>query len=51
VSDPSLIDITIGSLDDPGRVPPDVHYRESMRLPRLPRAGALPRYPEFPPTE
>ena len=28
-----LIDITIGSLDDPGQVPPTLHYWESERLP------------------
>ena len=48
---PGLIDITIGSLDDPGRVAPSFHYWESRRLPWLHLADGLPRYPEFPPTQ
>ena len=48
---PGLIDITIGSLDDPGQVPPTLHYWESERLPWVHFADQLPRYPEFPPTE
>ena len=48
---PGLIDITIGSLDDPGQVPPALHYWESERLPWVHFADQLPRYPEFPPTE
>ena len=48
---PGLIDITIGSLDDPALVPPSLHYWESRRLPWLHLADGLPRYPEFPPTE
>ena len=48
---PGLIDITVGSLDDPARVPPTFHYWESRRLPWLHLADGLPRYPEFPPTE
>jgi len=48
---PGLIDITIGSLDDPGRVPPALHYWESERLPWVRFADQLPRYPEFPPAE
>jgi len=48
---PRLIDIAIGSLDDPSRVPPTFHYWESVRLPWLHLSDSLPRYPEFPPTE
>ena len=48
---PGLIDITIGSLDNPGEVAPAFHYWESKRLPWLQVADHLPRYPEFPPTE
>jgi len=48
---PGLIDITIGSLDDPGRVAPALHYWESERLPWVRFADQLPRYPEFPPAE
>ena len=48
---PGLIDITIGSLDDPGQVPPTLHYWESERLPWVHFADRLPRHPEFPPTE
>jgi hypothetical protein len=46
-----LIDITIGSLDDPAAVPPALHYWDSKRLPWMKIADDLPRYPEFPPTE
>jgi hypothetical protein len=48
---PGLIDITIGSLDEPNRVPPTFHYWESRRLPWLHFSDELPRYPEFPPIE
>jgi hypothetical protein len=47
---PGLIDITIGSLDQPERVPPSLHYWESRRLPWLQLVDGLPRYPEFPPS-
>ncbi|MFC3550432.1 GFA family protein [Lysobacter cavernae] len=46
---PGLIDITIGSLDEPARVPPAFHYWESERLPWLQLGDALPRHREFPP--
>jgi hypothetical protein len=46
---PGLIDITIGSLDDPDRLAPTLHYWESRRLSWLHLADGLPRYPEFPP--
>lgn len=47
---PGLIDITIGSLDEPERVTPSLHYWESKRLPWVRFADDLPKYPEFPPT-
>ena len=46
---PGLVDITIGRLDDPSRVPPALHYWESKRLPWVHFADQLPRYAEFPP--
>ncbi len=48
---PGLIDIAVGSLDDPGQVPPALHYWESMRLPWMHFSDQLPRYPGFPPVE
>ncbi len=48
---PGLIDLTIGSLDEPSLVPPTFHYWESKRLPWLHVSDQLPSYPEFPPTE
>lgn len=48
---PGLMDITIGSLDDPDRMPPAFHYWESRRLSWLHLSDDLPRYPELPPTE
>ena len=46
---PGLIDITIGSLDEPDRVPPALHYWTSKQLSWLHISDDLPRYPEFPP--
>lgn len=46
---PGMIDIAIGSLDEPHRVPPAFHYWESERLPWLRLEDRLPRHPEFPP--
>ena len=48
---PGLIDITIGSLDEPSLMAPTFHYWESERLPWLQLSDELPRYREFPPTE
>ncbi|MDL9998352.1 GFA family protein [Variovorax sp. J22P240] len=48
---PGLIDITIGSLDDPEQVAPTFHYWESRRLRWVQFADALPRHAEFPPIE
>ena len=46
-----LIDITIGSLDDPSQLPPSFHYWDSERLPWLSISDDLPRHAEFPPVE
>ena len=48
---PGLVDITIGSLDDPNQIPPTFHYWESRRLSWLHLGDEMPRYPEFPPIE
>ncbi|MGQ5523322.1 GFA family protein [Chitinimonas sp. PSY-7] len=48
---PGLIDITIGSMDDPNAVPPTAHYWESKRLSWVHFADQLPRYVAFPPHE
>ena len=48
---PGLIDLTIGSLDEPARVPPEFHYWEAQRLPWLQLGDQLPRHLEFPPME
>lgn len=46
---PGLIDLTLGSLDEPARLPPQFHYWEAERLPWLGIADGLPRHREFPP--
>jgi len=46
---PGLIDIAIGSLDNPEGMPPTLHIWESRRLPWVHFADDLPRYPELPP--
>jgi len=46
-----LIDITIGSLDEPALLPPAFHYWDAERLPWLQLADTLPRHAEFPPLE
>ena len=48
---PGLIDITIGSLDDPAAFTPSFHYWDSKRLPWLQFSDPLPKYAEFPPVE
>ncbi len=48
---PGLIDITIGSLDQPETMPPTLHYWDSRRLPWMQVADDLPRFPELPPLE
>src|SRR5699024_2870686 len=46
---PGLIDISIGSLDDPEAVQPALHYWHSRHLGWAEFADDLPRHPEFPP--
>lgn len=46
---PGLIDIAIGSLDEPARLPPQIHIWDEERLPWLQQADELPRHAAFPP--
>ena len=46
---PGLIDITIGSLDQPQQLPPALHYWDAERLPWVQLADDLPRHAGFPP--
>ena len=46
---PGLIDISIGSLDDPTAIAPEFHYWYSKHLPWAEFADDLPRHDEFPP--
>ena len=46
---PGLIDLTIGSMDQPDSVKPQFHYWYSKHLAWVEFADALPRYPELPP--
>lgn len=46
---PGLVDLTIGSLDEPDALPPQFHYWHSRHLAWVEFADALPRHPEFPP--
>ncbi len=48
---PGLIDITVGSLDDPEAVKPMFHYWHSEHLAWVDFADGLPRHPELPPQE
>ena len=48
---PGLIDITVGSLDDPESVSPAMHYWHSKHLGWVVFDDSLPRHPEFPPQE
>ena len=48
---PGLVDITVGSLDDPARVPPSFHYWDAERLPWLRFSDDLPRHARFPPVD
>ena len=45
----NLIDISIGSLDDPEAVAPTFHFWHSEHLSWAEYADNLPRHPEFPP--
>ncbi|NNL64775.1 MAG: GFA family protein [Myxococcales bacterium] len=44
-----LVDVTIGSLDDPDRLPPVMHIWDSRRVAWFESADAWPRHAEFPP--
>lgn len=46
---PGLIDITVGSLDEPAAVTPQLHYWDSRRIPWIVPGDGLPRHAEFPP--
>ena len=46
---PGLIDIAIGSLDQPESLSPTLHYWESRRLPWVHIGDDWPRFPELPP--
>jgi hypothetical protein len=46
---PGLVDITIGSLDDPQAVPATFHYWYDQHLSWLQFADTWPKHPEFPP--
>ena len=46
---PGLIDLTIGSMDQPDSLTPQFHYWHSRRLAWVEFADALPRHAEFPP--
>lgn len=48
---PGLIDITVGSFNDPEAVKPTLHYWHSRHLSWAEFADSLPRFPEFPPME
>lgn len=46
---PGLVDIAVGSLDDPEAVQPSLHYWHSEHLTWAEFADDLPRHPELPP--
>lgn len=46
---PGLVDVTVGSFDDPAALRPEMHIWETKRLPWLEIADGLPRHAEFPP--
>jgi hypothetical protein len=46
---PGLIDLTIGSLDNPESTPPTLHYSYATHLGWLESWDELPKYPELPP--
>lgn len=48
---PGLIDITIGSLDEPEKVEPKLHYWYEEHLNWFNVADELPRYEQWPPLE
>ncbi len=46
---PGLIDLTVGSLDDPELLSPSLHYWGDRQLSWCHYADTLPVYPQFPP--
>jgi hypothetical protein len=46
---PGMIDMTVGSFDDPSSLAPAFHIWDSVRIPWLKTADSLPRHAEFPP--
>ena len=46
---PGLVDLTIGSMDQPEALPPQLHYWHGEHLYWAEFADGLPRHPEFPP--
>ncbi len=46
---PGLIDITLGSLDEPEALRPTLHYWHDRHLSWVVLADGLPRHPELPP--
>lgn len=46
---PGLIDITIGSFDNPETIKPTLHYWHSKHISWAEFADTLPRHPELPP--
>ena len=48
---PGLIDLTIGSMDEPDALVPQFHYWHSKHLAWVEFADGLPRHPEFPPQD
>jgi hypothetical protein len=46
---PGLVDLTVGSMDDPSRLPPQMHIWDNRRLDWMVLADDLPRHPELPP--
>jgi hypothetical protein len=46
---PGLVDLTVGSFDQPEALRPALHYWDSRRLPWMKVADGLPRHAEFPP--
>lgn len=48
---PGLIDITVGSLDDPEALSPRLHYWGDKQLSWCHYADKLPVFPQFPPME
>lgn len=46
---PELVDIAVGSLDDPEALPPSLHYWGERQLSWCHYADKLPVFPQFPP--